>query len=160
MKILIVDDSKAMRMIVKRTLKDAGFGDHVTAEAANGKEGLTALHADKYDLVLCDWNMPEMSGTELMARVAYDITVAHGLARAPLQSAHDWYVLMEASSQIAAGFEEAASPDGEAKLDGNQVVLEEEMMKMNSSASSYDAAVTLYQQSLTLLRTAARAPGK
>jgi len=44
---------------------------------------------------------------ELMAQVAHDITVAHGLARAPLKGAHDWYVLIEASSQIAAGFEEA-----------------------------------------------------
>ena len=60
----------------------------------------------------------------------------------------------------ASGFKPQASPDGEAKLDGNQVVLEEEMMKMSDSRSSYDAAVTLYQQSLTMLRTAARAPGK
>ncbi len=54
----------------------------------------------------------------------------------------------------------SASPDGEARLDGNQVVLEEEMMKMSDSRAGYDAAVSLYQQSLALLRTAARAPGK
>ena len=60
----------------------------------------------------------------------------------------------------ASGFKPQASPDGEAKLDGNQVVLEEEMMKMSDSRSDYDAAVTLYQQSLTMLRTAARAPGR
>ena len=59
-----------------------------------------------------------------------------------------------------AGFKEAASPDGEAKLDGNQVVLEEEMMKMSDSRSDYDTAVTLYQQSLTMLRTASRGPGR
>ena len=44
---------------------------------------------------------------ELMARFAYDITVRHGLARAPLAGDHPWYVLIEASSQIAAGFDEA-----------------------------------------------------
>lgn len=66
MKILIVDDSKAMRMIVKRTLKDAGFGDHPTTEAASGVEGLAALRADVFDVILCDWNMPEMNGIELL----------------------------------------------------------------------------------------------
>ncbi len=44
---------------------------------------------------------------ELMARFAYDITVRHGLARAPLAGDHPWYVLIEASSQIAEGFDEA-----------------------------------------------------
>ena len=44
---------------------------------------------------------------ELMARFAYDITVRHGLARAPLAGDHPWYVLIEASSQIATGFDEA-----------------------------------------------------
>ena len=52
------------------------------------------------------------------------------------------------------------SPDSEARLDGNQVVLEDEMMKMSDSRGAYDAAVSLYQQSLAMLRTAARAPGK
>ena len=66
MKILIVDDSKAMRMIVKRTLKQAGFGDATTTEAVNGREGLEAVRADPPDLVLCDWNMPEMTGIEML----------------------------------------------------------------------------------------------
>ena len=39
MKILIVDDSKAMRMIVKRTLRQAGYGDHEFAEAVDGANG-------------------------------------------------------------------------------------------------------------------------
>ena len=77
MKILIVDDSKAMRMIVKRTLKEAGFGDHATAEASNGREGLAALHADVFDLVLCDWNMPEMSGIELLVAVKAEKLTVH-----------------------------------------------------------------------------------
>ena len=43
---------------------------------------------------------------ELIARLAYDITVRHGFARAPLAGDHPWYVLIEASSQIEDGFEE------------------------------------------------------
>jgi two-component system chemotaxis response regulator CheY len=66
MKILVVDDSKTMRMIVKRTLRQAGFGDHEVVEATNGKEGLDAIKESAPDLVLCDWNMPEMNGLELL----------------------------------------------------------------------------------------------
>ncbi len=66
MKILIVDDSKAMRMIVTRTLRQAGFGDHDFVEAENGAEGLAKTGTEKPDLVLSDWNMPEMSGIEFL----------------------------------------------------------------------------------------------
>lgn len=52
-----------------------------------------------------------------------------------------------------------ASPDSETTLDGNQVVLEEQMMKMTEARTDYDAAVSLYQKSLSMLRTAARRPG-
>lgn len=69
MKILIVDDSKAMRMIIQRTLRQAGLGDHTIAEACNGVEALDALHKEGFDLVLSDWNMPEMSGIELLGAV-------------------------------------------------------------------------------------------
>ena len=66
MKLLIVDDSKAMRMIVARTLRQAGYGGAVTREAQNGREALDAIRSDPPDLVLCDWNMPEMSGIDLL----------------------------------------------------------------------------------------------
>ena len=65
MKILVVDDSKVMRMLVKRTLRQAGYGSDVV-EAANGKEGLAQVDAEKPDLILSDWNMPEMSGMEFL----------------------------------------------------------------------------------------------
>lgn len=66
MKVLIVDDSKAMRMIVKRTLRQAGFGGHDMVEAANGKEALDVIKTAGPDLVLSDWNMPEMNGIDLL----------------------------------------------------------------------------------------------
>ena len=66
MRILIVDDSKAMRMIVIRTLRQAGFADHDFAEAVDGVTALAAIAAEQPDLVLCDWNMPEMNGIELL----------------------------------------------------------------------------------------------
>lgn len=69
MRILIVDDSKAMRMIVKRALRQAGYGSHTFEEAGNGKEALDAVRASPPDLVLTDWNMPEMSGIELLEQM-------------------------------------------------------------------------------------------
>ena len=66
MKILIVDDSKAMRMIVIRTLRQAGFGGHDLVEAVNGAEGLAALGKEAFDLVLSDWNMPQMNGIDFL----------------------------------------------------------------------------------------------
>lgn len=66
MRILIVDDSKAMRTIVIRTLRQAGYGEHSVQEAANGVEALKVIQSGEPDLVLSDWNMPDMSGIELL----------------------------------------------------------------------------------------------
>jgi flagellar basal-body rod protein FlgB len=51
------------------------------------------------------------------------------------------------------------SPDSETRMDGNSVVLEEEMMKMTEARSNYDTAVTVYEQAMNMLRTAAKRPG-
>ena len=72
MKILIVDDSKAMRMIVLRTLKQAGFSGFTTLEAENGAQALLVIDKEKPDLVLSDWNMPEMKGIELLKKLRED----------------------------------------------------------------------------------------
>lgn len=50
-------------------------------------------------------------------------------------------------------------PDSEARLDGNQVVLEDQMIKMSEARMDYEAAIGLYQKSLSMLRTAVRKPG-
>lgn len=66
MKILIVDDSKTMRTMIRRTLHEAGFDHHEVSEACNGKEGLNFIQQNPVDLVLSDWNMPEMGGFEFL----------------------------------------------------------------------------------------------
>jgi two-component system chemotaxis response regulator CheY len=68
LKALVVDDSRAVRMILAKTLKDLGY---VVIEAANGKEALDVIGAEKtaVTLVLADWNMPEVNGLELLKQL-------------------------------------------------------------------------------------------
>lgn len=60
MKILLVDDSKTMRNIQKAVLAQLGHGDIV--EACDGQDALSKAMASKPDLMLVDWNMPNMDG--------------------------------------------------------------------------------------------------
>lgn len=64
-RVLIADDSRVMRQIVIRTLRQAGY-DWDVREAADGAQALAAIRADEPDVVLSDWNMPEMTGIELL----------------------------------------------------------------------------------------------
>ena len=73
MQAIVVDDSRAMRMLMGRLLKDIGFE---VDEAGDGSEALGRLRerlsADPVQLALVDWNMPEMSGIELVEAVRSD----------------------------------------------------------------------------------------
>lgn len=69
MKILIADDSKVMRQIVTRTLRQAGFSGHDLLEASDGREAFDLVQSEKPDLVLSDWNMPNMTGIELLQQL-------------------------------------------------------------------------------------------
>lgn len=67
MRALIVDDSRAMRMILGRTLKEIGFD---ILEAGHGGEALEQIAvAGPFDLALVDWSMPQMDGLEFVRRV-------------------------------------------------------------------------------------------
>lgn len=68
MDILLVDDSKTMRMIVQRAIRQAGFRGLTVEEAENGVQGLARLDA-KPRVILSDWNMPEMSGIDFLKQV-------------------------------------------------------------------------------------------
>jgi len=70
MKVLIVDDFATMRRIVKNILRQLGFTN--ISEADDGKTALQALKKEKFDLILSDWNMPEMPGIELLKAVRAD----------------------------------------------------------------------------------------
>jgi len=71
-RILIVDDSPVMRRIVARALAAGGFEASTTHCAENGREALAVLAAHPIDIVFADINMPEMSGMEMVEKMAAD----------------------------------------------------------------------------------------
>ena len=72
MKILIVDDSKPMRRLVERTMHRAGFSEHEYAEACDGLDAIDRIQEFDPELILSDWNMPNMNGLELLQAVKTD----------------------------------------------------------------------------------------
>ncbi len=70
MKILIVDDFSTMRRIIKNLLRDLGFSN--TEEADDGNTALPMLKSGQYDFLVTDWNMPGMSGFDLLKAVRAD----------------------------------------------------------------------------------------
>jgi two-component system chemotaxis response regulator CheY len=70
MKILIVDDFSTMRRIIKNLLRDLGFNN--TDEADDGNTGLPKLQVGKFDFLVTDWNMPGMTGIDLLREVRAD----------------------------------------------------------------------------------------
>lgn len=66
MNLMLVDDSRVMRQLVRRTLRQAGYSPTVVTECENGKEALDKIGPTKPDLVLSDWNMPIMTGIDML----------------------------------------------------------------------------------------------
>lgn len=66
MLVVVADDSRVMRQIVIRTLRQAGYDWWEIEEAENGVAALEKIREIKPDFVLSDWNMPEMTGIELL----------------------------------------------------------------------------------------------
>jgi two-component system chemotaxis response regulator CheY len=71
LKLLVVDDSSTMRRIIKNTLARLGYKD--VLEGADGVEGWSALDSNPdVEMLITDWNMPEMNGLELVKKVRSD----------------------------------------------------------------------------------------
>lgn len=75
MKILIVDDFSTMRRIIKNLLRDLGFTN--TEEADDGATALPMLRSGNFDFLVTDWNMPIMTGLELLKEVRADDKLKH-----------------------------------------------------------------------------------
>jgi two-component system chemotaxis response regulator CheY len=86
-KILIVDDVLSMRRLTKEILRDVGF-THIF-DAPDGQEALKLMRRIKVNLVVCDWNMPVMSGIDFFKAVQEDPK----LAKTP-------FIMLTSSSEI------------------------------------------------------------
>jgi two-component system, chemotaxis family, chemotaxis protein CheY len=75
MKILVVDDFSTMRRIVRNLLKELGFSN--VYEAEDGVDALRKLRAETFDFVVSDWNMPNMTGIELLREIRKDGALKH-----------------------------------------------------------------------------------
>ncbi len=89
MDVLLVDDSKTMRLLVQRAIRQAGFRGLVIGEAENGAQALEKLQEDTPKVILSDWNMPEMSGIDFLMQV-----------RASRNTVPFGFITSEASAQI------------------------------------------------------------
>ena len=72
-KVLVVDDFATMRRIVKGVLKQLGYNDIIEAE--DGEQALKELKKEKIGLIVSDWNMPNMTGLDLLKAVRSDDTL-------------------------------------------------------------------------------------
>jgi len=75
MKILVVDDMASMRSVICHILDGIGYSD--TASAVDGVQALTKLRNDTFDLVISDWNMPNMNGQQLLENIRADEQLKH-----------------------------------------------------------------------------------
>jgi two-component system chemotaxis response regulator CheY len=74
-KILVVDDFSTMRRIIKNLLRDLGFTN--VEEADDGKTALPILKTGRVDFLVTDWNMPGMTGIDLVKTVRADENLSH-----------------------------------------------------------------------------------
>lgn len=117
MKVVVADDSRAMRMIVIRTLRQAGYDGADVTECENGAEGLAAVNSVKPDLVLSDWNMPEKSGIEFLQdlrasgnQVPFGFVTSEGSDQMRSQAAEHGALFLIAKPFTAEMFAEALKP--------------------------------------------------
>ena len=75
MRFLVVDDFSTMRRIVKNLLKELGFSN--VQEAEDGTIGLSKLRAEPFDFVVSDWNMPNMTGIDMLRAIRADTSLKH-----------------------------------------------------------------------------------
>jgi two-component system, chemotaxis family, chemotaxis protein CheY len=74
-KFLVVDDFSTMRRIVRNLLKALGFAN--VQEAEDGVDALNKLRSEPFDFVVSDWNMPNMSGIDMLREIRADANLKH-----------------------------------------------------------------------------------
>ncbi|MCH7501099.1 MAG: response regulator [Nitrospinae bacterium] len=71
-KVIVVDDTSMMRLIIKNNLKELGFEQSNLVDARDGEQALKKINEDTIDLVIADWRMPKMTGIDLLKAIRAD----------------------------------------------------------------------------------------
>ena len=90
----------------------------------------------------------------------FDAKVQMAQAPSAMAATHAGHMKPKGAERAGAQYKTLRTPGSETTLNGNSVVLEEEMIKMSDARMNYDAAIGFYQKSLNILRLAAKPPGK
>ena len=107
-------------------------------------------------------NTPDFAPSDLKAFTFESALRSQGVlpqAGQPIATARTQNAHLAGNQKTSGPWKPEETPDSEARLDGNQVVLEDEMMKMTTAKLDYEAAVGFYQQSMGMLKMAIRKPG-
>jgi flagellar basal-body rod protein FlgB len=107
-------------------------------------------------------NTPDFAPSDLKAFTFDAALRSQGVlpqAGQPIGAARTQSSHLTGNQKVSGPWKPEESPDSEARLDGNQVVLEDEMLKMTTAKLDYDAAISFYQQSMGMLKMAIRKPG-
>lgn len=101
MNVLVVDDNKAARLLVLRTLRQTGLAGLQVEEAENGSDALAKLAHSQPDVILSDWSMPEMTGIELLRELrARGCAVRFGFVTCEAASAQMRETAFQAGAQF------------------------------------------------------------
>jgi two-component system chemotaxis response regulator CheY len=100
--ILIVDDSATMRKIIMRGIRQAGIDNADFKEAGDGVEGLQAIAAGTFDLILSDVNMPNMNGLDFVKAVAEKLGTPPPIVMITTEGSDE--IVREAMSRGATGY--------------------------------------------------------
>ena len=103
LKVLVVDDFSTMRRIVRNLLVELGFMNTNIQEAEDGVNALHVLRSAKFDLVVTDWNMPNMTGVELLREIRSDA----GMSKMPVlmvTAENDRSLIVDAAQAGVSGY--------------------------------------------------------
>ena len=153
-RILVVDPDVHSVRLLSEVLRDLRAGRIWTADTT--AKGLSMAETVDPQLIFVEFSGPELDGVRFTRRLRRS---NFGFRKAP--------VIMTTTSGMhlappngAQSAETVVSPDSEATLNGNSVVLEEQMMKMSEARTDYNAAIGFYQRSLGLLQLAIKRPNQ
>jgi two-component system chemotaxis response regulator CheY len=101
MKILLIDDSSTMRMLMVKMLREMGYSDFIAVD--NAEEAIPLAFNNKFDVILTDWNLPKMSGLDLVKHLKTSPTTKN-IPIIMVTSIHDRAAILKALKTGVQGY--------------------------------------------------------